>query len=138
MYTSTNPELTPEILAELHTQLEQVRDQLTTEIAAKRSAEGVGDTPNEDPAAETQGDEGDESVDLEDWDTTQQVTLDLETQLVEVNHALEKFATGDYGICEDCDRPIPLARLRVLPWARYDVEHEQQHEQRLESLEENR
>ena len=78
------------------------------------------------PPADTQGDAGDESVDLEEWDTTQQVTLDLETQLAEVEHALGKFATGDYGVCENCGRPIPLARLRVLPWARYDVEHEAQ------------
>lgn len=124
MNASTNPELTPEILVELQTQLEQQRDQLKAGIAAKRDAEGVGDTPEEDPAAETSGDEGDESVELESWDTTQQITLDLEAQLAEVERALAKFATGDYGICEQCGNPIPLARLRVLPWARYDVAHE--------------
>lgn len=126
MNPSTNPELTPDILAELHTRLEQQRDQIAAEIAAKQREEGAGDTPDEDPAVEAPGDEGDESVDLETWDTTQQVTLDLEAQLAEINHALAKFATGDYGICEECGRPIPLARLRVLPWARYDIEHQKQ------------
>jgi len=126
MSAATNPELTPDVLAELHAQLEQQRDQLQGEIAAKQHEEGAGDTPDEDPAGDTQGDAGDESVDLEEWDTTQQVTLDLETQLAEVEHALGKFATGDYGVCENCGRPIPLARLRVLPWARYDIEHEAQ------------
>ncbi len=130
MQLSTHPELTPEILAELRARLEQQRDQTAAEIAAKRREEGVGDTPEEDPAAEAPGDEGDESVDLEAWDTTQQVVLDLETQLGEINHALAKFDTGSYGICENCGKPIPLARLRVLPWARYDIEHEQQLEAR--------
>ncbi len=128
MNASTNPELTPEILAELRGRLEQQHDQLSAEIAAKRREEGSGDTPDEDPTADAPGDEGDASVDLQGWDTTQQVALDLEAQLGEINHALAKFATGDYGICEGCGRPIPLARLRVLPWARYDVEHEQQAE----------
>jgi RNA polymerase-binding transcription factor DksA len=134
MSAATNPELTPDVLAELRVQLEQQRDQLKGEIAAKRREEGAGDTPDEDPAADTQGDAGDESVDLEEWDTTQQVTLDLETQLAEVEHALGKFATGDYGVCENCGRPIPLARLRVLPWARYDVEHEAQLEAQRPTL----
>jgi RNA polymerase-binding transcription factor len=125
MYTSTNPELTPEILAELHARLELQRDQIAAEIAAKRHEEGADDTPDEDPSVDVPGDEGDASVDLETWDTTQQVTLDLEAQLSEIDHALAKFATGDYGICEGCGRPIPLARLRVLPWTRYDIEHEQ-------------
>lgn len=124
MSAPTNSDLTPDMLAELRGQLEQQRDQLTTAIAAKRRAEGVGDTLYENPAVETQGDTGDESIDLENWDTTQQMTLDLETQLAEVQRALEKFATGDYGLCENCGRPIALARLRVLPWARYDIAHE--------------
>ena len=128
MSASTNPELTPEILAELRTQLEQQRDQLQSEIAAHHREEGVGDTPDQDPNADAPGDEADSSVDLQTYDTTQQVTLDLETQLGEVEHALGKFATGDYGACEVCGRAIPLARLRVLPWTRYDVEHAAQME----------
>jgi DnaK suppressor protein len=132
---STNPELTPDILAELRAQLEQQRDQLTAEIAAKRRENGAGSTSDEDPAVEAAGDEGDESVDLQDWDTNEQVAYDLAARLGEVEHALTKFESGDYGICESCGKPIPLARLRVIPWARYDVEHEAQHEANRDSRE---
>ncbi len=50
--------------------------------------------------------------------------LDLTMQLIEVEHALAKLERGSYGLCERCGRPIPLARLRALPEARYDVEHQ--------------
>ena len=42
-------------------------------------------------------------------------------ELDEVNHALMKIARGFYGICEATGKPIPLARLRVLPYARYGI-----------------
>ena len=41
-----------------------------------------------------------------------------------MQHALAKFDTGAYGLCEECDGPIPVARLRIVPEARYDVTHQ--------------
>src|SRR5262245_64791554 len=130
MSTATNPELTPQILEELRAQLERQRRHIETEIAASRRVEGVGDTPEQDPSTELRGDMGDESVELEAWDTGHQEMLDLEAQLAAVKHALAKFDLGTYGMCETCGRPIPLARLRVIPEARYHVEHETQVEAR--------
>jgi DnaK suppressor protein len=43
-------------------------------------------------------------------------------QLDEVNAALARLEAGTYGVCEGCSRPIPLARLRAIPTARYCVE----------------
>ena len=40
----------------------------------------------------------------------------IEKQLV-VARALEQMASGSYGFCEDCSRPIDTERLRVLPEA---------------------
>lgn len=33
--------------------------------------------------------------------------------------ALRRMSEGTYGICENCRSPIPLGRLRVVPYARY-------------------
>jgi len=41
-------------------------------------------------------------------------TLDL---LDKVDHALERIASGDYGICENCGKAIPVERLNVLPYS---------------------
>ncbi|HEX76139.1 MAG TPA: molecular chaperone DnaK [Dehalococcoidia bacterium] len=37
--------------------------------------------------------------------------------LAEVEHALEKYEAGSYGICDRCGQPIEPARLEALPQA---------------------
>lgn len=39
-------------------------------------------------------------------------------QLAEVEHALNKFELGTYGLCEACGQPIEAARLKALPQAK--------------------
>jgi DnaK suppressor protein len=127
---SPNPELTPDILLQLRTQLEETGRHLSGEIASRRRDEGADAPPEDNPDTDLRGDEGDQSVDLENWDNTEQVLLDLQTQLANVERALAKFDAGTYGIGELSGRPIPLARLRVVPWARDTVEYEDQLEAR--------
>jgi DnaK suppressor protein len=38
-------------------------------------------------------------------------------EIEEIDRALGKIANGDYGRCETCGKPIPLARLEALPIA---------------------
>jgi len=38
-------------------------------------------------------------------------------QLAEVEHALNKFEQGTYGLCDSCGQPIDPARLEALPHA---------------------
>ena len=42
---------------------------------------------------------------------------ELERLEEEVRAALDKLNAGTYGVCDGCRRPIPQARLEVLPWA---------------------
>ena len=45
-----------------------------------------------------------------------------EKQLLhEINHALDRIAEGTYGICEITGEPIPIERLRAIPWATMTV-----------------
>lgn len=37
--------------------------------------------------------------------------------LVKVEHALARLERGDYGNCESCGKPVPVARLEALPYA---------------------
>lgn len=39
-------------------------------------------------------------------------------QLRGIQHALAKFAAGDYGVCERCGEPISASRLEATPEAR--------------------
>ena len=38
--------------------------------------------------------------------------------LFEINEALNRFALGTYGICDNCGRGIEKARLKAVPYAR--------------------
>ncbi len=42
--------------------------------------------------------------------------------LHEVEHALEKFGTDRFGVCERCGQPIAQARLEARPEARFCID----------------
>ena len=41
----------------------------------------------------------------------------LRGHLDEIEHALQKFQEGTYGLCDICNQPIDPARLEALPQA---------------------
>ncbi len=43
------------------------------------------------------------------------------TQLRLIEEAIDRLDSGDYGICQACEEPIPATRLKALSWARYCV-----------------
>jgi RNA polymerase-binding protein DksA len=56
----------------------------------------------------------------------QEFTLNLlqneEQVLAEIAEALERVNQGVFGRCEECQGPIPRARLNALPYARHCVD----------------
>jgi len=49
-------------------------------------------------------------------------TLERERRTVqEIEGALKRLESGEYGLCASCDKPIPDARLKALPCARVCV-----------------
>lgn len=55
---------------------------------------------------------------------------ELNSQLVEVesrelgaiDDAIARMDAGEFGSCEECDRPIPINRLRAVPYATQCIE----------------
>ena len=45
------------------------------------------------------------------------VERQVRDHLAEVEHALEKFEKGTYGMCDSCGQPIAANRLEALPQA---------------------
>ena len=45
-----------------------------------------------------------------------------EQELREIEVALSKIASGEYGICEMCEEPIGFQRLKVKPHAKYCID----------------
>jgi RNA polymerase-binding transcription factor DksA len=52
----------------------------------------------------------------------QSVVNHAETELVELDAAMDRLDGGTYGLCEGCGQPINEERLEAMPAARYCVE----------------
>lgn len=52
-----------------------------------------------------------------------------------VEEALERIEAGDYGICGKCEKLIPEARLKVVPYAQYCVACKDEIEKKEEGTE---
>jgi len=76
-----------------------------------------------------------DEVDLATATVDQNLTfrlLDRDRKLLnEIDHAINKIQTGDFGYCEGTGEPIPKRRLELRPWCRHSVKYKEQ----LEKLE---
>ncbi len=60
-----------------------------------------------------------DSAEIEIENSTDHMLLEkLESELDEINAALNRIALGTYGICEKTNQPIPIERLKANPTAR--------------------
>lgn len=103
------------------------REQLLHDI---QEITGGSDDPfNTDPldnaADDIKGDDVDQAVPLTANEANQQLLPDLRSLLADVNGALQRLDNGTYGKCLVCGRDIDPRRLAAVPWAKYDVEHQE-------------
>jgi len=96
--------------------LEEERDRLTVmirdyelELEEARLTESSSDRSPDPGNAEA----GSMKFEHEKELSIEQNTVDL---LGKVERALDNIENGRYGICESCGKPIPMARLDVLPY----------------------
>ncbi len=63
------------------------------------------------------GDVLDAAVDTAQDELNSQL-LEVESrELTHIEEAIERLNEGTFGLCEDCEKPIPLSRLQALPYA---------------------
>lgn len=55
------------------------------------------------------------SPDIITWEMNLARRAQLEARIAEIEEALERSASGEYGRCEVCGNPIDPERLRILP-----------------------
>lgn len=51
-------------------------------------------------------------------------------ELERIETALQRIKAGTYGLCTVCGKPIPMARLRAIPWASLCLSCQTQNESR--------
>jgi RNA polymerase-binding transcription factor DksA len=99
-------------LDEERSRLEEVRESLNS-VTEESERESLSELTSSD---QHPGDIGTETFDREkDLSILEQV----EAELADVAHALERLDQGTYGICEACGQPIADERLEALPAARF-------------------
>jgi RNA polymerase-binding protein DksA len=72
-----------------------------------------------DGAGDDQADAGSKAFER---DQEQSIAANRHLLASQIEHAIERIDSGTYGICEDCGRPIPAARLKALPMATLDAD----------------
>ena len=101
----------------LRRRLEAERQRLRGEIAALAAQLPEYDgSPNDSHYGNHVADEATDTLEEEKALALQ---AHLQGMLGEVEAALERMETGEYGICENCREPIAIERLEAIPWARY-------------------
>lgn len=69
----------------------------------------------------TPSDIGEQGYDTYQRELASRMTSEQTRTLIEIDEALVRIQRKTYGICEICGKPIPKARLDIVPYARYDV-----------------
>jgi RNA polymerase-binding transcription factor DksA len=62
---------------------------------------------------------GELGYDTHQRELASQMTSDQTKSLIEIDEALRRIELKTYGLCEACGKPVPKARLEVIPQSRY-------------------
>ena len=110
-------------LSEERGRLEQIRSGFDAEHLHDESEDES--TSELSHLAQHSADVGSETFEREkDFSILEQV----EAELADVDHALQRLDDGTYGTCEACGHPIGDDRLEAMPAARFCVSHQSEAE----------
>jgi DnaK suppressor protein len=79
------------------------------------------------------GDEMDVARSLTDVETKASLIERAEERIKAIDDAFARLSRGRYGICEQCENEIAVERLKVLPFATYCVDCQQERTQQRSS-----
>jgi DnaK suppressor protein len=96
---------------ELQQMLEQRRHQIEGQVKSKvRSFRDTGSKELQRPRTDLDDDPAPEDIEF--------ALVQMQSQTLEnIRIALKRLASGEYGICTDCEEEIAEKRLRALPFA---------------------
>ena len=111
-------------LDEERSRLQSIRDGYDEEgLTTESESENLAELSSAD---QHQADIGTETFERErDLSILEQV----EAELADVEHALQRLDDGSYGTCEACGKPIGDARLEAMPAARFCLDDQARAEQ---------
>jgi RNA polymerase-binding protein DksA len=124
---AAHPDLTDDELAELRSQLVAEVAELQDEYDRAMSELADMQQANTDGAGDDQADAGSKTFEREQ---EQSIANNRQDLIVQAQRAISRIDSGTYGLCENCGRPIPKARLQALPMATLDADCKAREERR--------
>jgi DnaK suppressor protein len=97
--------------------LEQQRTELARELK-RLEDQAAGRSGEQEVVAAEDFDEpgGDAAVDAAERQQARAMAAEVRQILDLVKEALRRMEDGSYGVCDVCSKPIPAARLQLIPW----------------------
>ena len=115
----------PKLAERFKKRLLQAREEIIGQMKQREgSAQEIGQNGIQDI--------GDESVTIYNRHLLMSLSENERAKLIEVDEALDRIENGSFGICEECEEPIALQRLEVMPNARYCVRCKEEFEKASE------
>jgi DnaK suppressor protein len=97
---------------QFRSQLESIRTQLLGDVEKSNQNVRAGETGQiadiSDDAARTYSRQLEGELGKQEWQ-----------KLKQVDKAIKKIEEGEYGVCAQCEAPIPEARLKVVPFTEF-------------------
>lgn len=94
-----------------------------------KSLEHIEELKKEDPFTDPDHASDNAAIDTDvreqvGHETIEAEIKDMERRVMDIDIALRKIQKGSYGKCERCKKIIPIARLRLIPEAAFDIDCE--------------
>ena len=99
--------------SELRKRLEAEKEQLSQKLAEAQTSQQI----TERRGGGSLGKRGEEASEVLELEKRLSLEQRLRKSLDEIEHALEKYEAGTYGLCDVCGKLIEPARLEALPQA---------------------
>ena len=109
-----------EVLSNLRQTLLRRREALRQSLSMHRSLLGAD--------ARTTGDSIDAAIESEQSEMESQLASAESRELAAIDDAINRIEVGLFGVCEDCGKPIPIARLQALPYATLCIDCQREEE----------
>lgn len=123
----SNGSHSPAFVQKQRQRLLDLRDDLVDSMSGM-TRDTIRNAPEGSEASGSGQHQGDAGSDAYDRDFALSVLAKEQDALYEIEQALRRIQSGNYGICEMSSRKIPQARLEAIPFARLTVECQAQWE----------
>lgn len=107
----------------------KLRQQLEDELKSSRSSIGELDVESDELVRDSDQEGGvptnhmaDVGSNVYERERLMTIESEMRDRVTAIQDALERIDAGAYGDCRRCGRPIPMARLKIMPFTNYCVD----------------